>query len=77
MLAELISTCLVLVGVYPTLIKLINESFGPWTAVLGFDLTYPLLWGVFAELVEQAALLNGVKVDGGQGGDTGHCRRRE
>jgi hypothetical protein len=44
-LAEMVSTCLVLAGAYPTLIALIMRFFGRWTAPFGFDLTYAPLWG--------------------------------
>ena len=45
LLAETVSTCLVLAGAYPTLIELISQFLGHWTAAFGFDLSYPPLWG--------------------------------
>lgn len=45
LLAAMTSTCLVLVGVYPTVNTLINRVFARWTSPFGFDLLYPPLWG--------------------------------
>jgi hypothetical protein len=45
LLAEMISTCLVLTGAYPTVNTLIQRAFTRWTAPFGFDLLYPPLWG--------------------------------
>ena len=42
---EVVSTCLVLVGVYPTVNILIGRWLSRWTVPFGFDLTYPPLWG--------------------------------
>jgi uncharacterized protein len=44
MFAEVVSTCLVLVGLYPTLNILIGRSLNRWTAPFGFDLSYAPLW---------------------------------
>jgi dienelactone hydrolase len=46
MFAEAVSTCWVLVGVYPTVNILGNKFIGPWTAPFGFDLSYSPVWGV-------------------------------
>jgi len=43
---EVVSTCLVLVGLYPTVNILIGRWLSRWTAPFGFDLSYPPLWGV-------------------------------
>lgn len=44
--AEVVSTCLVLVGVYPTVNILIGRYLARWTVPFGFDLFHPPLWGV-------------------------------
>jgi len=43
--AEAVSTCLVLVGLYPTVNILIGRLFNRWAIPFGFDLSYPPLWG--------------------------------
>jgi len=42
---EVVSTCLVLVGMYPTVNILFGRWLSRWTIPFGFDLTYPPLWG--------------------------------
>jgi Na+/melibiose symporter-like transporter len=43
--AEVISTCLVLTGAYPTVVLLANTFFARWLGPFGLDLSYPPLWG--------------------------------
>jgi D-alanyl-D-alanine-carboxypeptidase/D-alanyl-D-alanine-endopeptidase len=43
--AELVSTCLVLVGLFPVVNIISERYFLRWTYPLGFDLFYPPLWG--------------------------------
>jgi hypothetical protein len=44
----MISTCLVLTGVYPVVNILIESYLSPWTVPFGFDLLYPPLWGALS-----------------------------
>jgi len=44
--AEVVSTCLVLTGAYPTFTVLEARYLARWTNPFGFDLFYPPLWGV-------------------------------
>jgi hypothetical protein len=44
--AEITSTCLVLAGVFPIVILLLNRVAGQWSAYFGLDPFNPLLWGV-------------------------------
>jgi hypothetical protein len=43
--AEIVSTCLVLTGAYPTVVLLGNTFFAHWLGPFGLDLSYPPLWG--------------------------------
>jgi uncharacterized protein len=46
LLTEVVSTCLVLVGLYPTVNILNGIWLNRWTIPFGYDLTYPPLWFV-------------------------------
>jgi len=48
LLAEMASTCLVLTGVYPTVVVLVNRFLDSWAGPYGIDLFYPPLWGVLS-----------------------------
>lgn len=43
--SEMVSTCLVLTGAYPTVVLLGNTFFAHWLGPFGLDLSYPPLWG--------------------------------
>jgi dienelactone hydrolase len=55
--AEVVSTCWVLAGAYPTVNILIGRCFDRWTAPFGFDLSYPPLWGALCLAGVAATLL--------------------
>ena len=45
----MLSTCLVLVGEYPTVSILIARCLGRWMVPFSLDLLYPPLWGVLCQ----------------------------
>jgi hypothetical protein len=48
LVVEIASTCLVLSGIFSTILFLLNQYVGRWIGPFGLDLTYPPLWGVFS-----------------------------
>jgi len=56
-LAEAVSTFLVLAGAYPTVTAMETHYLGPWTSLFNIDLSYPPLWGTLVLAALAGALI--------------------